>query len=666
MAQDDLTLLKEQLLQSLQQTKSEGNKKELLKFYRWNDGTIRSLPQNQPTSKFDANKYATTYIGRNVKLTTQLKQRLFIVNQLISSFGLAWSNRFINTYYLASENAIVIYWKGIPWSLRAKSNLYLLNEEFFRVSIPENNPSRRTAWTGVYADLGLNNSMVTAITPVDDENGKFIGVLGHDITLTDLIKNTINEHLPGTYNLIFRDDGHLIAHPEFMDKIQNSEGQLTIDELNNSHLSQIFKLVKQNQDTGIIENNQDQEYLAVTKIQGPDWYLVTVYPKSLLSGFAFDTVKFTFFTGLIALVVEIYLLASVLHSSVAVPLNQLIDITHQIATGDFDIDIDANRQDEIGQLTAAFNIMAIQIRTSFSDLEQINSELEQRIEERTIELQNVLRDLQQTQGQMLQSEKMSALGQMVAGIAHEINNPVSFIHGNLSHIEQYTCDLLQLIQVYQEYYPQPPLGLQQTLEAIDFEFLSQDIYETIKSMKVGTNRIRDIVKSLRSFSRLDEAECKKVDIHEGIDDTLLILQHRLSQTSTQPAITIVKEYGQLPLVECYAGQLNQVFMNLLSNAIDALNEVTTTTPTIWISTHITNNNWVQISIADNGIGMTDETRARLFDPFFTTKEPGKGTGLGLSISYQIVVETHHGQLICDSSYGTGTKFIIKIPVKNNS
>jgi two-component system, NtrC family, sensor kinase len=667
LAQDNLILLKEQILHSLKQTTSIDDKPQRL--FKWDDGTTRNFPQNQPVNQFDASRYATTFVGQNVELSAQLRQRLMKAGRFIDAFGLAWSNRFINIYYATPENAIVIYWKGVPWSLQAKPDLDFRNEEFFLIGAPKHNLTRQPKWTGVYPDISLDISMVTAIVPVDDENGKFLGIIGHDIVLNDLLKNTIDERLPGTYNLIFRDDGRIIAHPEFINTIQKSEGNLTISELNNPHLSRIFQLVKQGGNITIIENLKDQEYLAVTKIKGPDWYFVTVYPKSLLSGFAFDTVKFVLLAGLIALIVEICLLASVLHSSIATPLNKLINVTHQIATGKFDIDIDTNRQDEIGQLAAGFNLMAIQLNASFSDLEQVNSELEHRIEERTIELQNALRDLQQTQGQMLQAEKMSALGQTVAGIAHEINNPVSFIHGNLSHIEQYTFDLLQLLKSYQEYYPEPPLALQQLLEKVEFEFLSKDIVETLKSMKVGTNRIRNIVKSLRSFSRLDEAEYKEVDIHEGIDDTLLILQHRLNNSIQ--AVKIIKQYGQLPLVECYAGQLNQVFMNILSNAIDALEELKVkskvkiiTTPTIWISTHVIDKDWVQICIADNGIGMTDEVRARLFDPFFTTKEVGKGTGLGLSISYQVVVKTHHGKLSCDSSYGSGTKFIIAIPVRS--
>ncbi|HEY9706839.1 MAG TPA: ATP-binding protein, partial [Oculatellaceae cyanobacterium] len=285
------------------------------------------------------------------------------------------------------------------------------------------------------------------------------------------------------------------------------------------------------------------------------------------------------------------------------------------------------------------------------------------------QLEKALQELQRTQAQLVQSEKMSSLGQLVAGVAHEINNPVSFIYGNLVHADGYTQDLLGLIQLYQKQYPIPTPEIQLEIEELDLDFLIEDLPKLLDSMKIGAERICEIVSSLRNFSRIAEAERKAVDIHEGLDSTLVILRNRLKAQGDHPGIQVIKEYGNLPKVECYAGQLNQVFMNLFTNAIDAIDEQTDSLEqipanpsTIRVRTELLNDHQVAIRIVDNGPGMTEQVKARLFDPFFTTKPVGTGTGLGLSISYQIVVERHGGQLLCFSELGQGTEFIIQIPI----
>jgi PAS domain S-box-containing protein len=289
------------------------------------------------------------------------------------------------------------------------------------------------------------------------------------------------------------------------------------------------------------------------------------------------------------------------------------------------------------------------------------AELYAQSRERTQQLETALQELQQTQTKLIQSEKMSSLGQMVAGVAHEINNPVSFIYGNIQPATQYIQDLLKLLKLYQLHYPLPAPEIQMEAEAIDLEFLVEDLPKILASMKVGATRIRDIVQSLRIFSRLDEADMKVVDLHEGIDSTIMILEHRLKAKPHFSGISVFKNYGKLPLVECYPGQLNQVFMNILANAIDAL-ETKSEPRNITISTQV-KNQLIIISIADNGGGMPKNIKSKIFDPFFTTKAVGKGTGLGLSISHSIIVEKHNGKLECNSELGQGTEFIIEIPVR---
>ncbi|AFZ56044.1 AAA family ATPase [Anabaena cylindrica FACHB-243] len=308
---------------------------------------------------------------------------------------------------------------------------------------------------------------------------------------------------------------------------------------------------------------------------------------------------------------------------------------------------------------------------------RLYANLEEKVVERTQELnknnrklEETLSELKFTQTQLVQTEKMSSLGQMVAGVAHEINNPISFIAGNLTHIDEYVHDLLTLIKLYEEVYPHAVPKINEYMEKIQLDFLIEDIPKTLSSMRNGTQRISEIVLTLRNFSRLDESDLKLVNIHEGIDSTLVILKNRFQANGKSSAIEIIKNYADLPKVECYAGQLNQVFMNILANAIDALNNLNQEQrvasnnhqKTIIISTKIVTPNWVTISIKDNGKGMSATVKQKIFDPFFTTKPVGEGTGLGLSISYQIIVDKHHGKIECISELGEGAEFVIEIPL----
>ncbi|WP_026731009.1 sensor histidine kinase [Fischerella sp. PCC 9605] len=292
-------------------------------------------------------------------------------------------------------------------------------------------------------------------------------------------------------------------------------------------------------------------------------------------------------------------------------------------------------------------------------------------EEQAQKLEQSLRELRHTQAQLIQAEKMSSLGQLVAGIAHEINNPVNFIYANLDYVEQYTQDLFKLLNLYKTFNCHIVPKIQEYIRKNELDYILEDLPKTINSMKIGAERIRDIVLSLRNFSRLDEAEVKRVNLHEGIESTLLILQNRFKAKGDKPGIEIVKNYGNLPLIECYPGQINQVFMNIISNAIDAIESnnikdysigIQDNFNTITITTEVLETSYIAIRIADNGPGMTEAVKAKLFDPFFTTKPVGKGTGLGLSISYQIVVEKHGGKLTCVSEPGQGSEFCIEIPI----
>ncbi len=399
------------------------------------------------------------------------------------------------------------------------------------------------------------------------------------------------------------------------------------------------------------------------------------------------------------------------------PIKQLAERSKTLAAGDLTAPIPGlEAGGELGQLAQAYADMATALQTLITNLEErvaertqelerARQELEQRVSDRTAELHQktvqlqekndalqeahdqlyqlnleladqtqqlhlALDDLKHTQGQLIQTEKMSSLSQMVAGIAHEVNNPISFIYGNLAYVQRYTNQLFELIARYQHTYPDPPEPLQELIEDIDLEFVMDDLPKILGSMKAGAQRIHQLVLSLRIFSRLDEFEFKEIDLNESLDTTLIFLQNRLRNGRQNLRIDVVKQYGNLPRVECYARQVNQVFLNVLLNAIEALEKSNADHPIdcirrvnkITICTELSDTGLVVITIADNGIGMTEQVKEKLFDPFFTTKPVGQGMGLGLSTSYEIVVKKHSGRLTYKSRLGQGTEFRIELPL----
>lgn len=306
------------------------------------------------------------------------------------------------------------------------------------------------------------------------------------------------------------------------------------------------------------------------------------------------------------------------------------------------------------------------------------------LQKRTKALERTLQELQQTQFQLIQSEKMSSLGQLVAGITHEINNPNNFIAGNLVYLNRYVSDLLDLINCYRQHWVEPPPLVQEKVNQVDLGFLAKDLPKVIDSMTIGTERIQKIIFSLQSFACMDESDYKAANLHRNLDNTLVILEHRLKHNFYRPDIRVVKEYGELPLVNCYPGDLNQVLINILNNAIEAIDSLypdkppmyqylevppeqalacPLLEPTIWLATARSDQNTITIRIRNNGPLIPEAVKSRLFDPFFTTKPVGKATGMGLAIGYQIITEKHHGRLTCHSSDENGVEFVIQLPLR---
>ncbi len=370
------------------------------------------------------------------------------------------------------------------------------------------------------------------------------------------------------------------------------------------------------------------------------------------------------FTALGLSVLIATLLSILISRAIVLPIRATVEVAQKvISTSDFRLQAPVMSQDEIGSLTNSLNELVTTV-----------NHLLQEQQHKSDALGNALLEIKLTQTRLVQSEKMSSLGQMVAGIAHEINNPVNFIHANVTHLKSNLQEILHALSLYETNVKELSQQVQQDLDDIDLEYVSQDCNKILSSMQTGTSRIAEIVRSLRNFSRLDESDFKSANINEGIDNTLMILTHRMKASDRVPEIQVIKDYANLPMVECYAGQLNQVFMNILSNAIDAFAEsnqnrtdpeIELSPNVIYIQTQLTPDHQVSIRIRDNGPGIPPSVISKIFDPFFTTKDVGKGTGLGLAISYQIVVDRHRGRLDCQSTPDQGTEFSIQIPLSQS-
>lgn len=359
------------------------------------------------------------------------------------------------------------------------------------------------------------------------------------------------------------------------------------------------------------------------------------------------------------------------------PETKDIPVIFMTAIADTNSKVEALSLGAVDYITKPFHKAEVLARISTHlQLRNLTKNLEIRVVERTTELNQALQDLKESQLQLVQQEKMSVLGQLMSGLAHEINNPVSCLYGNLGHTLTYLQNMTHLIDLYQQNYPNPVPEIQNEINEMDLDYLRSDLPNLIFSMKEGIQRIRDISKSLRIFSRADTENKIQFNIHEGLNSTILILKHRLKSVGSRTDIEIKKYYGNLPLINCFPGQLNQVFMNILANAIDALDELFSSNyaddtqvlinkiPQILIQTMLSEDkSQAVIKIKDNGMGMSQENKARIFDSLFTTKPVGKGTGLGLSIAQQIIVQKHGGKLEVNSELGKGAEFIINIPVE---
>jgi signal transduction histidine kinase len=720
LAEDNLTAFQQDFLVRVKNPDEEYLQKRFDQlFQKLDDGSTRMRPEYYHGIKQTDGRIVqgmTGFIHTRASITTELRRRFAIGSDMLINYGPAWFHRFDNLYFAMPDTTIIVYWPEVDWYLGVPADLDRTEEEWAYTSDYEHNPNRKPIWTGLYYDAPSKGWMVSCLHPIDfgDQNYAFVG---SDILLNQLFERTINDHLEGAHNMIFRKDGRLIVHPNYVVEIQEKNGFFEIPKHGDRFLRNVFQLIKdQSNEMTVIENTKNDEYLAVTKIKGPDWYFVTVYPKSLLEGLAFDTARFILILGLLSLLIEVVMLFSVLRKQVAQPLQEFLGATQQIATGNFNVEatqhLPLNRRDEIGDLAQSFNSMAVQLKTSFNTLDA-------KVIERTAQLDEKIEELTKTRQELVQSEKMAALGQLVAGIAHEVNTPLGAIR---SSAETLTNGLKQTLARFPKLFEVLTKAQQETFFALLDRSLQNQVILTVKEKRAAkktltaelkqcgianprafsetfislglyaqadqylpllqdansdfvfetayqlstltrstdnittaVERASKVIFALKTFARHDlRSEKTAASLQESLETVLTLYHNQIKQ-----GIELIKEYDEIAPISCYPDELNQVWTNLLHNALQAMDYKGTLTVVISQQDH-----YAVVAITDSGQGISPEIKEQIFTPFFTTKAAGEGSGLGLDIVKKII-EKHDGKIEVDSEVGFGTTFSILLPMEQN-
>jgi signal transduction histidine kinase len=645
LSEDNHAIFKQEFLSQLKQMGNEDPIKRFNQIFQpLEDGTIRMRPEfftgfRQPGTGIVI-KELTGFIGQNVTLTDEIRRRIIVTYDMLTAFSPAWAARFPNLYVSMPENILLEYYTNTPSGLDAPADIKLGDEVWVAVADKKHNPTRETVWTAFYYDSVAKDWMVSCATPVDVD-GQHLITIGHDILLNKLFERTVNDRLEGTYNLIFREDGRLIVHPEKIDEIRDKGGEVDIQDTGEPHLINLFEQVK-NIKPGQIVLENTEEYLAVSKINGPDWYFVTVYPKSLLAGLAFDTARFIFILGMISLLIEIIVLFLVLRRQVAQPLQEFLGATQQIAGGNFGLNVTKNlplnRRDEIGRLAQSFNGMAGELKKSFYTLDA-------KVVERTAQLNSKVEELTRTRNELVQSEKMASLGRLVAGFAHELNTPIGVAVGTASVLQKKSNLINQLLEQ----------------EEVDEEQLLSALAAIDQSAKLTQSNLRRAAGLVSSFKRtaVDQTseEFRQFEVKSIIEDVINTLHNKFKRTRIEIQVDCSKDL----VVYSIPGSLEQILTNLMINSLIHGFEEGKNGGIIRIAVRLEEKR-LHIDYSDTGKGIAPDALEKIFEPFFTTYRAQGGSGLGMYICYKLVTSHLKGTMTCESTLGKGVLFRIEFPV----
>ena len=623
LAEDNHTLLHDDFLEQFTANSDIDWPKRFNRYFLpWTDGSIRDAPENVQLQNVDTDHHATSFIPKNTTITPDFQKRMVLCYELVERYGVGWRDRFFSTYITLPNGSITMFYPKAPWGLAADADLDITAFETTYLGDWQHNPERKTVWTGVYADPVTNDAMVSAVTPIDSPDGIHLASVEHDVVLTNLLHRVIEDHLDGAYNLLVRADGQLVAEPNLMTQIEAEAGRLNVQTAGDKHLQRIFALAQEtSESTSVVYNRRDREYLAIARLRGPDWYLITVYPESLLREQALSATRFLFLLGLASLCLEVLLLLLVLRQQVAVPLGALLRATQQVASGQFEVKLETQRQDELGQLAAAFTKMTSQLQNAFTTLEH-------RVAERTDELKTAT---------LAAESANQAKSEFLANMSHELRTPLNGVLG------------------YAQILAQAPE-------------LSNKSRDGINTIHQCGSHLLTLINDVLDLSKI---EARKLELNPNAVHLPSLLQGVVEMCEVraqQKHLNFVYQPSD-PLpdgVMVDEKRLRQVLINLLGNGIKFTEQGTVTLVVeVLASTHADQTN-LKFQVMDTGVGIAPGDLTKLFAAFEQVGDRAKhseGTGLGLAISQQIV-QLMGSEIEVQSQLGEGSQFIfaVQLPI----